>query len=167
MLGDDGKPVLPGAFIPAAERYGHMSSIDHWVVRNMLAWMGATSTQDSAFSINLSGASVGSSGLLNDIKQGFRSYRVNPRRVCFEITETAAIAEFVESEAIFDRLREIGVDLCQGYHFGTPHATARGAPQCRPLAALSGAFRHLRFHLKLNPQPLSSVLEMYAIPRNQ
>ncbi len=208
MLGNDGEHVLPGAFIPAAERYGHMNSVDHWVVRNMLAWMGSSDEKDNAFSINLSGASVGSSSLLNAIKKGLRTYNVNPERLCFEITETAAIAdfsralqfieelkslgcrfslddfgsglasfgylkslpvdyikidgmfvrdilndpfddamvqsinrigqlmglktiaEFVESEAILERLREIGVDLCQGYHLGTPQALEQHAEAC-------------------------------------
>ncbi len=212
MLGDAGEQVMPGAFIPAAERYGHMSSIDQWVVRNMLAWMGDAKAQDSAFSINLSGASLDNRELLGDIKRGFRDFRVNPEQICFEITETAAIAdfsralqfieelkalgcrfslddfgsglssfgylkslpvdfikidgmfvrdiltdpfddamvqsinrigqlmglktvaEFVESEAIFARLREIGVDLCQGYYIGAPrpledHADARLWPR--------------------------------------
>ncbi|TGD73609.1 ammonium transporter [Mangrovimicrobium sediminis] len=108
MLTDDGDTVPPGAFIPAAERYGHMSGVDLWVVRNMLAWMGASAQRDTSFSINLSGASLDNAEMLRTIKSGFTRFGVNPEQVCFEVTETAAIADFSRAVQFIDELKRLG-----------------------------------------------------------
>ena len=54
------------------------------------------------------------------VTRKFRDSGIPGHKVCFEITETAAIAEFVENEAIMENLREIGVDYAQGYGIGRP-----------------------------------------------
>ncbi|MDS4039673.1 MAG: EAL domain-containing protein [Candidatus Competibacter sp.] len=191
--------VLPAAFIPAAERYGLMGAIDRWVIqtafREYAAGIGKTGAK---IAINLSGNSLSDETLLGFIETQFAEHDFPPERVCFEITETAAIqnlrhatdlmatlkrrgsqlalddfgsglssfhylktlpvdylkidgsfvkdmienardgalvaainqmshtlgiqtiAEYVHSQAIVERLREMGVDYAQGYFFGQP-----------------------------------------------
>jgi len=89
LRGDDGQLVPPSLFIPAAERYQLMGELDRWVFRHALAWMAATPHMHC--SINVSGQSLGDATFLADVMALFEQQGVDPARVCFEITETAAI----------------------------------------------------------------------------
>ena len=200
MLDEEGHLVPPGAFLPAAERYGLMLAIDRWVVSKTLESLSAMadSEADVTFAINLSAQSLGAGDFLEFVTEQLDQTRVSPRRLCFEITESSAvselthvlrfietlkalgcrfslddfgtglssfsylktlpvnylkidggfvrdlatdaidramveavhhighimglrtIAECVESNAILEKLREIGVDYCQGYALGRP-----------------------------------------------
>lgn len=107
MLDEDGSIVPPGAFIPAAERYDLMNSIDKWVVKNALSWMGSNNQADM-LSINLSGASINNQEFLDTIKRQIEYYKVNPNLVCFEVTETAAINDMVKAKHFIDELKQLG-----------------------------------------------------------
>jgi diguanylate cyclase (GGDEF)-like protein/PAS domain S-box-containing protein len=201
MVDDDGEVIAPGAFIPAAERYGLMPQIDQWVVAKVFsacAGLGETFGSDFACSINLSGTSINQDHLLAFIREQAALYHVRAESICFEITESATInqlrkasrfildlkrdgfrfalddfgtgmssfaylrnlavdylkidgsfvrdvatdpvtramvssineighvmglqtiAEFVDSEAVLEQLREIGVDFAQGYVIAKP-----------------------------------------------
>jgi len=92
---DDGTLVTPAEFIPAAERYNIMPSIDRWVVRFTLAQVAHL--QDSGVSpftvaVNLSGTSLNDERFLEFLINELGQYRLSPGAVCFEITETAAIS---------------------------------------------------------------------------
>ncbi|MFW6342411.1 MAG: ammonium transporter [Halothiobacillaceae bacterium] len=112
MLDDEDNLIPPGAFIPAAERYGLMTEIDQWVVRNTLAFMGdmqrAHPDHPRVCAINLSGASLGDPETLDRIRTLIDRYRVRPDSLCFEITETAAIANIKEARGFIETLREAG-----------------------------------------------------------
>ena len=72
MIDTDGQPVMPGSFIPAAERYGLMNYVDRWVIRTVLAtsWPMFSQPRNVSFSINLSGTSLSSDeGLLEFVQQ--------------------------------------------------------------------------------------------------
>jgi Amt family ammonium transporter len=209
-LEEDGQIILPGAFLPAAERYGLMPRIDQWVVHNTLAWLGDRLRQhgriDGVYAINLSGASLSDERFRLMLRATLEKQRLPPGVICFEITETAAvanltkviafiqevkalgclfalddfgsglssfaylknlpvnflkidgafvkdiaddpidlamvqainaighvmglktIAEYVSSEAILQRLREIGVDYGQGWHLGKPRPLDEAEP---------------------------------------
>lgn len=108
----EGNVIPPGAFIPAAERYNLMSEIDLWVIRNALAWMGDQQRRNPdairLCSLNLSGASVGDDTCMNEIRECFHRYDVDPRSVCFEITETAAISNLRVATRFIKQLKSIG-----------------------------------------------------------
>ncbi len=112
MLDDRGSEVPPGVFIPAAERYNLMPAIDRWVVANALALLAALVQADGdadyRFSINLSGTSITDPGLPGFIVAQLERHRVDPVRVCFEITETAVISQLPAAIALIERLHEMG-----------------------------------------------------------
>jgi diguanylate cyclase (GGDEF)-like protein len=110
---DRGQLVLPGAFIPAAERYSLMPSLDRWVVSRCLAHLagarcsGMLAEQGIAF-INLSGATLSDEEFLPFVRDQLRQHRVPAPRVCFEITETAAIANLRTAVAFIDGVKSLG-----------------------------------------------------------
>jgi EAL domain-containing protein (putative c-di-GMP-specific phosphodiesterase class I) len=103
--------VLPAAFIPAAERYHLMPSIDRWVIRtvfSMLEKYQARAPGPALFAINLSGQSLGDEKFLEFVMQQFAQRRVDPHSICFEITETAAIANLTRARDFIARFKHMG-----------------------------------------------------------
>jgi diguanylate cyclase (GGDEF)-like protein/PAS domain S-box-containing protein len=110
MLIDDGQVILPGGFMPAAERFGLIHGVDRWVVRKaieQLATLRETGTRVS-FSINLSGRAFEDSGLLPLIRAMLDETGIDPQRLTFEITETAAIANLAAATRFISDLKQIG-----------------------------------------------------------
>ena len=104
------KMLSPRNFIPAAERYGLMKEIDRWVIEHSLSayahQYGNSST--ARFSINLSGNSLNDESLLPWIMNLFKRLKVPPDRICFEITETAAIRNLNQAKQLINALRAEG-----------------------------------------------------------
>lgn len=221
VVDEDGSTIFPAQFIPAAERYGLMPTLDRWVVRTAFERLSAQARRPGArrqagevvCAINISGTSINDERFLDYVREQLKIYRVPPESICFEITETAAVAnlkaasilmrelkalgcrfalddfgagmssfgylrnfpvdylkidgaivrdiayddvnyamvdainrighvsniktvaEFVESQAILDRLRTIGIDYAQGYFLHTPEPlTSAGDPEARAQA---------------------------------
>jgi len=116
MRDAQGRMVMPGAFIPAAERYSLMDRLDRWVIATALDKLDRHHRQLPAaehpmLSINVSGASLGQSDLLEFISDRLRSSAVDPAQVCFEITETAAISNLREAERFLSAVRELGCQV--------------------------------------------------------
>ncbi len=107
MLDEQGQLVLPMAFIPAAERYGLMADIDRWVIRRALEWL-AHQGGNRCLAINLSSQSMGNEQFLDYVMDRFAATRADPRRVCFEVTETAAIANWTRTTQIVTALKDKG-----------------------------------------------------------
>jgi EAL domain-containing protein (putative c-di-GMP-specific phosphodiesterase class I) len=204
----DGTLIAPGKFIPAAEQFGLVQRLDQQIVSKAVRCLADLPREldPIGLSINLSGLSVGSSEMYQCIEREVREAGVEPSRITFEITETAAceqldsaiefiqrirqlgcnvslddfgvgfssfsylkhlradilkidgsfirdihnnnadqlfvkalvdvargmgmrtIAEFVENEQVFDRVRSLGVDYVQGYYLGKPQPTLGAAP---------------------------------------
>lgn len=112
MVDRDGSMVLPGAFLPAAERYDLIKEIDRWVVKNTLAWLGDHyrygSNRVQFCAINLSGASIGDEEMLASIKRDLKRYGVPGELVCFEITETVAVANLQRAMDFIEQLKSEG-----------------------------------------------------------
>ena len=113
MLDRDGSLVLPGAFLPAAERYNLIQSIDRYVVAKVCEAyhgkiFGDFRPQRQKISVNLSGQSLGDDKTLQSIKTNLRRYEVPPEVICFEITETAAINNMGQALDFIRALKEIG-----------------------------------------------------------
>ncbi len=111
MVDEKGAIIGPDAFIPAAERYNLMPSIDRWVIDSALRFLGALSEgadQPQTCCINLSGSSLTDEHLLPYIQGKLGEYGVSPRRVCFEITETATIANMNRALRLISELRARG-----------------------------------------------------------
>ena len=112
MLDEKGELVPPMAFIPAAERYNLMPSIDRWVIRNAFAIIARERAEKEGapgiFAINLSGASIGDERFLDYVREQFAHFAVPPQSICFEITETAAIARLDKATDFINQLKSLG-----------------------------------------------------------
>ncbi len=110
MVERDGTLIAPGAFIPAAERYNLMGAVDRWVVREVTALYArhrAAGWKPIA-SINLSGASLGDPTMLSFVRDQLVRNEVPPESLCFEITETAAIANLALAAHFIRDLKSLG-----------------------------------------------------------
>jgi EAL domain-containing protein (putative c-di-GMP-specific phosphodiesterase class I) len=107
--------IPPQLFIPAAERYQLMLSIDQWVIKTVLEMLrengftrGRDAGEQTCFSINLSAQSISDGALLDFILEQFHETDVMPGVIIFEITETAAIANLNRAINFIERLKELG-----------------------------------------------------------
>ncbi len=117
-----GDLILPGAFIPAAERYDMMISIDRWVIRAVChhiqtvrdslppveALIDSVRRAPALYSINLSGMSLADTGLQRYITEQLVHYAIAPEQICFEITETAVIANLPKAQVFMHKLKALG-----------------------------------------------------------
>ena len=106
-----GKPLSPTEFIPIAERYDLMTQIDRWVVQQTLKLLRqhlAQGANIATCAINLSGTSLGNSDLLDFIRHNILEQGVSADKLCFEITETSAIASMESAIAMMRELRQLG-----------------------------------------------------------
>jgi len=109
MLDEDGQLQTPSAFIPAAERYGMMTAIDRWVVNQACTALERCSVSpDEVLSINISSQSMGDDGFLDFVVGQLRRRDLDPRRCCFEITETAAITNWSRALKLVTTLKAMG-----------------------------------------------------------
>jgi diguanylate cyclase (GGDEF)-like protein len=111
MIDDDGSIIVPGVFLPAAGKYKLVTSIDRWVIEHAMVWL-ASETHNSRcpvmISINLSGQSVGDPAMLRFIIDRMEATGISPEQICFEITETAAIANIIAATSFMLTLRGCG-----------------------------------------------------------
>jgi len=117
MIDEAGDTVVPDHFIPAAERYILMPAIDRWIISELFTTQGETlrqwaevnqQTGEFLFAINLSGTSLSDDGFLNYLERLFDEWRIPFRSICFEITETAAVANLEHVKVMIKRLKSFG-----------------------------------------------------------
>lgn len=107
----DDKIILPGKFLPAAERYGLATKIDQWVITTAFVHFSKNKELLDAtveISINLSGQSISDDKFLEFVKKAFIQYKIPQDKICFEITETAAIANLAKANRFIDALKKGG-----------------------------------------------------------
>jgi diguanylate cyclase (GGDEF)-like protein/PAS domain S-box-containing protein len=104
----DGRLIQPSEFIPAAERYNFMPTLDRWVIRAAFSHLAENNQEHACYSINLSGTSLNTNTLLKYIKLEHEKYNINPENICFEITETAAIDNLPKVAKLIRELKLAG-----------------------------------------------------------
>ena len=119
-----GRIILPDSFIPAAERYGLMTSLDRWVVENVFKIIANCMRERpgrpmAMCAINLSGITIGDDDFLGFLREKFAAYSIPPAMICFEITETSAIANLGSAIRFINELKALGChfsldDFCAG-----------------------------------------------------
>ncbi len=110
-LKDGDEIVQPGAFIPAAERYNMMPLIDLRVIElvfHYLAESGKGYEDKGTYFVNLSGNSLSDDQFFVKIRELLNQYQIKPERICFEITETAAIAHLSDAVEFIREIRDEG-----------------------------------------------------------
>jgi diguanylate cyclase (GGDEF)-like protein/PAS domain S-box-containing protein len=111
MLDDDGSIIPPNAFLPAVERYDRAYKLDRWIIERVFQYISAHKKQVkelTKISINLSGQSVAEDELLTFIQDKTREYNIDSSKICFEVTETAAIANLTTAIDLIEQLKEDG-----------------------------------------------------------
>jgi diguanylate cyclase (GGDEF)-like protein/PAS domain S-box-containing protein len=109
-----GRLISPGVFIAAAERYNLMPEIDRWVVRKLFSTLAAHFPADAKripstwYAVNLSALSLNDEGFFEFLQQQFARYQIPPETICFEITETAAIANLNKTAQFIRKLKKLG-----------------------------------------------------------
>jgi diguanylate cyclase (GGDEF)-like protein/PAS domain S-box-containing protein len=114
LRGADGTLADPAAFMPAAERFNMATRIDRWVVRKVLAWMehlGAHAERIAMATINLSGQSIGDREFQSDIAAMIDAAHFDRQKLCFEITETAAITNYADAGCFIREMRAMGIRI--------------------------------------------------------
>ena len=109
MRSEEGEIIAPGELLPAAERYGLAPSFDRWVIRNLLAYLDTHPHDTACYAINLSGRSLNDPAFTEFILDTLGQHSVEPARLSFEITETAAIDNLAECERLILSLKSRGI----------------------------------------------------------
>jgi diguanylate cyclase (GGDEF)-like protein len=105
---DDDRMVPPGAFLPAAERYHLATKVDRWVIYNACNWLAQHPEHLDRLhlcGINLSGHSLGDEEFLMFVAREMEQAKIPPSKICFEITETAAIANLSSATRFIKALK--------------------------------------------------------------
>ncbi len=110
-----GKIILPGAFLPAVERYGLAPELDRWVIHNVL---GKSEIVDQLkknkklrVNINLSGHTLSDPSIVEFVSDALQKAQLPPRTICFEITETAAVANLTATAHFMRKIKLLGCEF--------------------------------------------------------
>ena len=110
MIGEDGTLIPPMALIPAAERYGLMPQLDRWLITTAFAQHKERHPPGhpvGTCAINLSCASICDETFSEFVTEQLDRYKIPPRGICFEITETAAIANLKQAVELIGNLKNM------------------------------------------------------------
>lgn len=109
IRGRDGQVLAPAAYLQAAERFHTIQIIDAWVLRNALSVMAGPGLNLAEYvSVNISGITIAEPSFLVLAEEMIRQSKVNPARLVFEITETAATKDLNQTVAFMTRLKQAG-----------------------------------------------------------
>lgn len=111
LLNKDGSIASPEEFIQSAERYGFMTLVDRWVVREAFTWISRLMDEQKVvpnLAINLSGASVTDDSFMEYLLEQISEFGVGTSRLCFEITETGTISNLIKASDFVRAFRNIG-----------------------------------------------------------
>lgn len=110
MYDDDDNIIPPDEFIPVAESNGMMPELDRWVVKDVMRQLKAVKQQNPlpVFAINLSGTSLDDEKFLDFVLTEIDATKIDPRMLCFEITEQVAVSNVSLAEKFIETLRARG-----------------------------------------------------------
>ncbi|RZV60144.1 MAG: EAL domain-containing protein [Pseudomonadales bacterium] len=111
ILDQDGRVVLPGMYLSAAERYNLTPNLDRWVIQKTIAWFSERPNildELEYVSINISGLSICDSNFTAFIQKQFNKGSIPPEKICFEITETAAVSNFMRASEFIETISDLG-----------------------------------------------------------
>jgi len=114
---DPGRLLMPGQFIPLAEKSGKIVDIDRWVLRESIRML-AESKSIPALAVNISGRSFDEPTLPQYIAEQLQRHCVAPRRLLVELTETSAVSDLHDAQRFIEALRQTGCIVCLD-DFGT------------------------------------------------
>jgi PAS domain S-box-containing protein len=117
MLDDDGELIMPGDFLPPAERFGLAPAIDRWVIGRAVVI-----ARDRRVEVNLSAQSIGDPGLPDFVEARLTEAGADARNLIFEITETAAAEDLDQARRLAERLCELGCGFALD-DFGTGYGS--------------------------------------------
>ena len=124
LRGDEGELILPSIFLPAAERFGLMGYIDHWVIERSIRALQEVRAMHRpvSLSINLSAETLGDDTLVDFVTDCLVRYNVDPGNLIFEITESGTLDDIVAVRGLLKRLRLLGCHIAVD-DFGTGFST--------------------------------------------
>lgn len=111
LRGEDGELHSPQDFIASAERFGFITQVDQWVIRETFTWISSLIDRQKSvpeLSINLSGASLTDYDFLNYMLEQISEFGVGTNRLCFEITETGTVDNLPVAADFVRTLRNLG-----------------------------------------------------------
>jgi diguanylate cyclase (GGDEF)-like protein len=111
LIDDDGSVIAPGSFLPAAEKYNLVSSIDRRVIAHTMTWLAETNNTGNrpvTVAINLSGQTISNPGMLKFIIDKVEETGVSAEHIIFEIAETTALANITAATSFMLTLRGCG-----------------------------------------------------------
>jgi diguanylate cyclase (GGDEF)-like protein/PAS domain S-box-containing protein len=111
LVEPDGTEIAPGLFLPIAEQFGLIEDIDLYVARAAIDLLQRHADHDVVFHANLSGRSMGNADLLTTISAELERTGVDPSRLVFEVTETAAVTNLEEARRFAEALGALGCRL--------------------------------------------------------
>lgn len=118
--------VLPAEFVTVAEETGLIVPLGSWVLREVCrqaaAWQRDPILDGLRLTANVSARQLLEPGLVDEISDVIRGFRLDPHRLCFEITESAVAGDIAAAAAVLQRLQELGVRLAID-DFGTGNAS--------------------------------------------
>lgn len=106
-----GRLFEPTAFMRPAERFGLMVKIDRWVISSMLSWLDVTEPQSAeavTYFINISGMSLREESFRRFVIDRLAGRAESRFRICFEVTETAAVTSLASAAEFIEQIRDLG-----------------------------------------------------------
>lgn len=111
MIDESDNLVSPDNFLPTVEKYNFARRLDRWVITNVLLWLSDKPEHLNNLelcSINLSGNTITDPDIADFIMKKFKETAVAPEKICFEITETAAISNFETALEFISSIKDLG-----------------------------------------------------------
>ncbi|MCG8069649.1 MAG: EAL domain-containing protein [Candidatus Thiodiazotropha taylori] len=108
MRSQEGELIPPGAFLPSAERYDLIDRIDYAVIEKVMQLLAESGADYPDCFINISGMTLSRNELSPKLKLLLEKYQINPQKLVFEVTETAAIQNLTSALKIINELKELG-----------------------------------------------------------